>query len=296
MSRFSAILAILSLGLVPADVTAAPPEKVSERVTLTLVPAATSIYVGDPLIVKGVLTNRGKPAVTLSKPFGAYYGGVRFEVCPPDGTLFERVMAVGEGRFCGMIKGKIEVGASTSVVGYERLYWERGKPVCSTAGKWRVRTLVTIGDEVVASEPVAITATNPSERVKKAFAEHSDLISQRLVSWVSSADDLKAMPGARDRLEGSYAAQIIAQSLLLCALDSAGSAKARQFALDAIDKHRATLSPVAREELDLLTAEALCSHGDYSAAKKRLDAIPERSHVRDGLRGTVNHLLAAERK
>ncbi|WP_162666870.1 hypothetical protein [Gemmata massiliana] len=169
-------------------------------------------------------------------------------------------------------------------------------PTFHTAGKWRLRLAVAIGDEVITSEPVTLEITAPSKQLKKALDDYAHLIERRVTSGVSNEEDLKVMPEAQDRLTGTNAAQLIAQARVLRDLEFAGAAKARRFAMEAVTKHRATLPAVAREEFDLLTAQLLCERGEYRDAKRLVDPISESSRERERLRAEIDYYLSLESK
>ncbi len=294
--RIALLFALICTNVAPERVAGAPPEKASEQVVLTVVPATTSLYVGDPLIIKGILRNKGKEAVVLPRAFDASWGGVRCEICPPDVTTFERTFLSWEGLKCGQ-PAKVKVGAGESVVRYERLSG-RGPlaPTFHTAGKWRLRLAITTGDEVITSEPVTLEITTPSKQLKKALDDYAHLIERRVASWASNEEDLKVVPEAQDRLAGTNAAQLIAQARVLRDLEFAGAAKAHRFAMEAVTKHRATLSAVAREEFDLIAAKLLCERREYRDAKRLVDPISESSRERDWLRAEIDYYLSLESK
>jgi hypothetical protein len=154
-----------------ASAVAAPPGNDAVDVALTVVPAETSIYAGDPLLVKGVLHNRGKTPVVLPNVFNAAWLGVRFELCPLGQTTFDRVRAVGQGSGYVITDG-IEVPGGGRLACYEQLYVQkRGEPVRAMVGKWQLRLAVPIGKEFIHSEPVTITVALPPEKIQKALHE-----------------------------------------------------------------------------------------------------------------------------
>jgi hypothetical protein len=276
-------VAVLLWAVSPATAIAEPPGSDTAGVTLTIVPAETSIYVGDPLLVKGVLQNRGKTPVMLARPFDAPWGGVRFEVCPPRQTTFARAYAIGEGGKCGHSRG-VKVADGASIVCYEQLFWKNSEPIFSALGKWQLRMSVTIDEDVIHSQAVTISVALPAEKMRKALRENEEALAVCLAFSRGAPDEyFKRALEAQDALVGSSAARAIEQTRVLRELYNASSAKARQFALDAVKKHRDDLGPVAREYFDLLTAEILCEQKQYPAAKKIIDGLPERSHRREAI-------------
>lgn len=283
------LVSLLCLCAVPG-LAFGDPSKAPEQVTITVVPATTSFYAGDILLIKVVLKNNGKTPVALAQPFSADWRGVRAEVCPPGETAFTRADMFGEGSSCGLTDKKSEVPAGTSIVCYERLFWNRAPrlgPIFPTAGKWQIRISVTIGEAVITSEPVELSVAAPPERIKKALSEEIRSIGLALNGQQPTEEEVKLMLNARDPLGGSNAAKIITQARVLRELLEAGSGKVRQFALAAAQKHRADLSPVTQEEFDLLTAEVLCRLKEYDQAKKIVDAITESSEKRNFLLASI---------
>ena len=286
MSRMLASLAaLLSLSMTQCA-GAAPPGADAARVTLTIEPAVESLYEGDVLIVKCVLRNQGKEAISLSKPLDAHWAGIRFEASPPKDQSFARLYALGEGLGCG-IPVKIQVGAGESIACYERFHAAgKSHPFFSTQGKWQLRALVTLGDAVLTSEPVTVEVVAAPDHLKRDFKEHAKLVHGLLVTWDSSEDELIAMRKAKGRLAGTSSARVLSQSVALNDLRNATAARVRLLALEAIDKSRVDFPPVEREYYELLTAQVLVRDKDFGNAEKILKEL-QRSTQRDALRYAI---------
>jgi hypothetical protein len=289
------LLSFVCLSLTLGLASAAPP-KVSEQVTLTVLPAAPTLYVGDVLLLKITLHNRGKAALTLPGNFRVQSGSITAECGKPGGAAFERAALVGVVS-CG-VGGRFEVPAGESIVCYEQVFWNgppRLGPVFSAPGKWQLRVLTKVGKETIASEPVTVSAVEPPERLKEALAEHSGAVGLALGGSIPTEEQAKELRAACNMLAASNAGRVVARSIVLEALRQAGPAKAREAALTAVRNYRDDLAPVAREYFDLLTAEVLYERKEYKAALKILDTSPEPSDKRDSLR-YLSNFFEAERK
>jgi hypothetical protein len=233
-----------------------------------------SIYAGDPLLLKCILSNDGKQAVSFRGGFSSRSAGVQIEVLPPGAKEFRRTEAIGEGTVFA-VKRKWDLPAGQKVVCYSQLVGG-----FSVAGKWQIRIKATVDDKEVTSPPVSISVAERPEKARRAFEDFKSEI--RSCVWMGEyvkPDELEKALEAREVLGGSRAAQAVTEAQVLRALRMAGSARARVLALEDVGKHRDKLGTVDREYFDLRTADVLIHLKDYEKAKALVEGIKDPSDM-----------------
>jgi len=277
----------LFLGPVAAD---DPP---AGAVTLRVVPNSTSVLVGDPMLLKGVLMNGSKEVAILKGPFDSFTYGVRIEVCPPGEKVFRRVNAIDEGLYCSFGLGRPrELAAGKTVVCYSRVFQEAA---FTASGGWQVRISTTVDGKEVVSPPVTISVAARAEAVRDILTEFQTEIADCVRSGAYvTADDLRLALKASEALGSSELGRAVTQAHLLRTLRHTDAARPHALALAAVNKYRGELGPVAREDFDLSTAALLIDQKRYDDAKALLDTLPESSGARENLRALM--LLQQENK
>jgi hypothetical protein len=259
-------------------------------VSLSVVIDTPSIYTDDPVLLKCVLRNDGKQAVSVFGSFESRTSGVAIEVRAPDAKDFQWTRAMGEGRvFVGGGK-PWELKPGQVIACYSRL------GCLPTPGKWQVLVKkATVDDKVMVSQPVTVSVAKRPEKARKLLDEYSSEIDS-CVRWNGyvDAEDLEKALEAKEALAGSEVGRAITEAQLLRALRTASAARVRSLALDDIKKHRDGLGPIAREYFDLSTAQILIEHKEYDKAKALLDGIPDPSNERGLMQFEIR--LAEEKK
>jgi hypothetical protein len=254
-----------------------------DGVSLRAVVDSTSVYANDPLVLKCVLRNEGKQAITLFGPFDPRFGGVRIEGLPPGAKEFKPLSALEEegGHFVRPKRWPLEPGQA--VVCYARVFGGM-----ATAGKWQVRIRVKINDKEVTSPVVTLTLAERPEKHRNILTESfSDIYGCVLRGVDCEPEDFRKAVELKDVFGDSPVGREIAQVQVLHALDNAGSARARALVLEDVQKHRTKLGLVAREYFDLATASVLIGHKEYDKAKSLLEGIPDPSHRQATLLATI---------
>jgi len=281
-------LAVLGLLSLPPIAAANEPPPMPAGVSLTVAIDSTTHLAGDPLLVKGILKNDGKEAVWLPNSFESEWAGVFIEVCPPGSKEFRRANAVNEGLRCGPPR-RWELGPGKSMVCYSYLL-EGGREgsAFSTKGKWQVRMSVKVHGSTVTSAPVVVSVVPRTEREQDALIESNETVSLCLSSWsYIGEDELEKALDCLRQLGSSDAARAITQAQLLRELHYATAAKGRAIARANLAKYRSKLDPIAKEMLDLLTADILLRRHEFDEAKTIIEKITDRSHRSDGLRSRL---------